>query len=118
MSLVIRVFPVYENGVASRVLLINYVTEPGTGDYTANIAIGGQQTGLPSITPTSVRVKYLLTGSQSVSEKYNITWYVTSHTTICNLCPSRNVLLTYPSPLTSSLGPAKPWAARTKPTVA
>ncbi|KAG8983833.1 hypothetical protein FRB93_006940 [Tulasnella sp. JGI-2019a] len=67
-------YAVYEGGAASRVLLINYVTEPGTGDYVANIAIGGLDTGLPSLTPASVRVKYLLSASNSVAEKFNITW--------------------------------------------
>ncbi|KAG9026611.1 hypothetical protein FRB95_008665 [Tulasnella sp. JGI-2019a] len=66
-------YAVYENGVASRAVLVNYVTEAGRG-YTAQIAIGGQKTGLPSVTPASVRVKYLLAGSNSVSENYNITW--------------------------------------------
>lgn len=65
--------PVYENGVASRVVLINYVQNPGASDYTAAIAIGGGDSGQPSITPASVKVKYLksVTG---VSDKYNITW--------------------------------------------
>ncbi|KAG8980670.1 hypothetical protein FRB93_009077 [Tulasnella sp. JGI-2019a] len=66
-------YAVYEGGVASRVLLVNYVTESGPG-YTTQIAIGGQSTGLPSTTPPSVRVKYLLAGSHSVSENYNVTW--------------------------------------------
>ncbi|KAG8908805.1 hypothetical protein FRB99_003043 [Tulasnella sp. 403] len=65
-------YAIYENGVASRVVLINYVSNPGASDYTAQIAIGGGQTGLPSKTPTSVKVKYLR--ADTVSEKYNITW--------------------------------------------
>ena len=59
--------------VPERLLLINYVSNPGASDYTAVIAIGGGQTGLPAITPASVKVKYLLSAT-GVSEKYNITW--------------------------------------------
>lgn len=53
---------------------MNYVSNPGAGDFVANIAVGGGATGQQNGTPTSVRVKYLLAGNQSVSEKYNITW--------------------------------------------
>ncbi|KAG8992102.1 hypothetical protein FRB94_012010 [Tulasnella sp. JGI-2019a] len=67
-------YAVYENNAAARVVLVNYVTAPGTGDYTANIAIGGQQTGMPNLTPATVRVKYLLAGSKSVTERDDITW--------------------------------------------
>ncbi len=63
---------VYESGVASRLLFINYVSQPGVSDYTVQFAVGGQQTGQESKTPLSVRVKYLL--ADSVSQKFNITW--------------------------------------------
>ncbi len=56
-----------------RVVLINYVSDPGASDYTAIIAVGGGNSGQPAATPASVRVKYLL--ASTVSEKYNITWY-------------------------------------------
>ena len=57
--------------MASRVVLVNYVSDPGASDYTAVIAIGGTP-GLPSVTPATVRVKYLL--ADSVQEQFNITW--------------------------------------------
>ncbi|KAG8900336.1 hypothetical protein FRC01_010171 [Tulasnella sp. 417] len=68
-------YAVYENGIASRLVFVNYVqpTTPGANDYTATFAIGGAQTGLPAVTPASVRVKYLL--AASVNSKDNITWY-------------------------------------------
>ncbi len=57
----------------SRVVLVNYVSNPGASDYTAVIGVGGGSTGLPSVTPATVRVKYLL--ADSVQEQFNITWY-------------------------------------------
>ncbi|KAG8988917.1 hypothetical protein FRB90_002499, partial [Tulasnella sp. 427] len=65
-------YAIYEQGVATRAVFINYVSNPGASDYTVQLAIGGQQTNLPSKTPLSVRVKYLR--ADSVSVKYNITW--------------------------------------------
>lgn len=67
-------YAIYENGVATRLVLVNYVqpTTPGGNDYTATFAIGGAQTGLPAVTPASVKVKYLL--AASVNSKDNITW--------------------------------------------
>ncbi|KAG8951956.1 hypothetical protein FRC04_005289 [Tulasnella sp. 424] len=67
-------YAIYENGVASRLVLVNYVqpTSPGANDYTATFAIGGAQTGLPSVSPTSVKVKYLV--APSVGSKDGITW--------------------------------------------
>ncbi|KAG8940870.1 hypothetical protein FRC04_004980 [Tulasnella sp. 424] len=65
-------YAIYEKGTATRAVFINYVSDPGNSDYTVQLAIGGQQTGLPSKTPSSVQVKYLK--ADSVSIKYNITW--------------------------------------------
>ncbi|KAF8752585.1 Glycoside hydrolase family 79 protein [Rhizoctonia solani] len=60
-------YVVYEDGVPSRVLLINYVDDPsGAHDITANIQIeGGAQL-------SQVRVRYF--EAPSVSFKGNITW--------------------------------------------
>ncbi|KAG8991071.1 hypothetical protein FRB90_001480 [Tulasnella sp. 427] len=67
-------YAVYENGVASRLVLVNYVepATPGANDFTATFAIGGGQTGLPSAIPASIKVKYLV--ARSVGSKDNITW--------------------------------------------
>ncbi|KAG8918375.1 hypothetical protein FRC01_001896 [Tulasnella sp. 417] len=69
-------YAIYENGVPSRLVLVNYVQPAVAGsnanDYVATIAVGGAQTGLPSTTPLSVRVKYLR--AASVNSKDNITW--------------------------------------------
>lgn len=69
-------YAIYENGVASRLLLVNYVQPAVAGsnanDYLATFAIGGGQTGLPAITAASVKVKYLR--AASVNSKDNITW--------------------------------------------
>ncbi|KAG8962821.1 hypothetical protein FRC03_003721 [Tulasnella sp. 419] len=66
-------YAIYEKGKASRVALINFVSDPsGANDYTANIQVGGGETGLPGVSPSEVYVKYL--SAPSVSEKFNITW--------------------------------------------
>ncbi len=66
-------YAIYENGNPTRVVLINYLTDPsGAHNYTANIAIGGGTTGQAAATPFSVQVKYLL--APSVTEKWNISW--------------------------------------------
>lgn len=67
-------YAIYENGIASRLLLVNYVqpTTPNANDYVATFAVGGGETGLPAVTPASVKVKYLL--ADSVNSKDNITW--------------------------------------------
>ncbi|KAG8984426.1 hypothetical protein FRB90_005328, partial [Tulasnella sp. 427] len=69
-------YAIYENGVASRLVLINYVqpTTPksNVNDYVATFAIGGGQTGLPAVNLASVKVKYLR--ADSVNSKDNITW--------------------------------------------
>ncbi|KAG8706428.1 hypothetical protein FRC09_002416 [Ceratobasidium sp. 395] len=66
-------YAIYENGNPTKLVLFNYITDPtGNNDYTANIAVGGGQTGLPSATPNSIKVRRLSAGS--VNQKYNITW--------------------------------------------
>ncbi|KAG8896304.1 hypothetical protein FRC01_011897 [Tulasnella sp. 417] len=67
-------YAIYENGVASRLLLVNYVqpTTPNANDYVATFAVGGGETGLPVVSPATVRVKYLR--ADSVNSKDNITW--------------------------------------------
>jgi len=66
-------YAIYENNQLARVALFNYMTDPsGAMAYTATISIGGGDTGQPSTTPQSVKVKYLL--ADSVSELFNITW--------------------------------------------
>ncbi|KAG8678311.1 hypothetical protein FRC08_017875, partial [Ceratobasidium sp. 394] len=65
-------YAIYEGGNPARVVLFNYIDDPsGANDYTANIAIGGQQTGLPSTTPSSVNVRYM---RSSALGSHNITW--------------------------------------------
>ncbi|QRV75317.1 glycoside hydrolase family 79 protein [Ceratobasidium sp. AG-Ba] len=65
-------YAIYENGVPTKVVLLNYITDPsGNSDYTARISIGGGQGG-NSATPSSVKVRRL--SAASVSQKYNITW--------------------------------------------
>ncbi|KAG9083591.1 hypothetical protein FS749_005915 [Ceratobasidium sp. UAMH 11750] len=59
-------YAVYENGVPSRVLLINYIDDATGGhDVTARIAVQGNA-------PQQVRVKYF--SAPSVSFKGNMTW--------------------------------------------
>ncbi|KAG9073407.1 hypothetical protein FS749_015264, partial [Ceratobasidium sp. UAMH 11750] len=59
-------YAVYENGVPTRVLLINYVDDAsGNHDVTARIAVQGNA-------PQQVRVKYF--SAASVSFKGNMTW--------------------------------------------
>jgi len=51
-------YAVYENGQVTKVVMINFVTDPsGQTDYTASISIGGGQTGQPNTTPQQVSVK-------------------------------------------------------------
>jgi hypothetical protein len=64
---------VYENGVPTKVVIINYANDPsGASTITANIAIGGGSTGQTGANPGSVRVKRLSAGS--VVQKGNFTW--------------------------------------------
>jgi hypothetical protein len=54
-------YAVYEDGVPQRVILINHLTDPNGGaNYTANIAIGGGNTGQAIAIPTSVTVKQVV----------------------------------------------------------
>lgn len=65
-------YAIYENGNPVRVVLFNYIDDStGANDYTANIAIGGQQTGLTSTTPSSVQVRYMRADSLG---SHNVTW--------------------------------------------
>jgi hypothetical protein len=52
-------YAIYEDGQPQRVLLVNYLSDNGTGqaNYTAWISVGGNQTGQPGATPASVKVK-------------------------------------------------------------
>lgn len=53
-------YAIYESGVPVRVLLFNYVTDSsGAHTYTANINIGGGETGQANGVPASVKVKYV-----------------------------------------------------------
>ncbi|KAG9004449.1 hypothetical protein FRB90_010885, partial [Tulasnella sp. 427] len=67
-------YAIYENGVASRLVLVNYVqpTTPNANDFVATFAVGGGQTGLPAKTPATIKVKYLR--ADSINSKDNITW--------------------------------------------
>ncbi|EUC64409.1 glycoside hydrolase family 79 protein [Rhizoctonia solani AG-3 Rhs1AP] len=65
-------YAIYEDGNPVRVVLFNYIDDStGANDYTANIAIGGQQTGQASTTPTSVQVRYMRAPSLG---SHNVTW--------------------------------------------
>ncbi|QRV79270.1 glycoside hydrolase family 79 protein [Ceratobasidium sp. AG-Ba] len=65
-------YAIYEGGNPTRLVLFNYIDDAsGANDYTANIAIGGQQTGLASTTPTSVNVRYMRAPALG---SHNITW--------------------------------------------
>jgi hypothetical protein len=51
-------YAIYEDGAPTRVVLINFLTDAtGGASYTANIAIGGGDTGTPGSTPATVVVK-------------------------------------------------------------
>ncbi|CCO29455.1 hypothetical protein BN14_03468 [Rhizoctonia solani AG-1 IB] len=65
-------YAIYENGNPVRVVLFNYIDDStGANDYTANVAIGGQQTGQSSTTPSSVQVRYMRAPSLG---SHNVTW--------------------------------------------
>ncbi|KAJ3880476.1 hypothetical protein F5051DRAFT_161099 [Lentinula edodes] len=66
-------YVIYENGQPVRMVLINFLSDSsGNSNYTANIAIGGGQTGQSNTTPSQVTVKYLT--ASSVSQKGNYSW--------------------------------------------
>jgi hypothetical protein len=51
-------YAIYENGIPTRVLLFNFITDPsGANDVVASISVGGNSTGQPISTPSQVRVK-------------------------------------------------------------
>ncbi|KAJ4474775.1 glycoside hydrolase family 79 protein [Lentinula lateritia] len=66
-------YVIYENGQPVRMVLINFLSDSsGSSNYTANIAIGGGQTGQSNTTPSQVTVKYLT--ALSVSQKGDYSW--------------------------------------------
>ncbi|KAJ4489869.1 glycoside hydrolase family 79 protein [Lentinula aciculospora] len=66
-------YVIYENGQPVRMVLINFLSDSsGSSNYTANIAIGGGQTGESNNTPSQVKVKYLT--ASSVSQKGDYSW--------------------------------------------
>lgn len=66
-------YAIYENGNPMRVALFNFITDPsGASNYTAQIAVGGGNTGQANASPTSVAVRYFV--APSVSSKGNFTW--------------------------------------------
>jgi len=66
-------YAIYENGTPTKVALINFVDDPtGVNNYTAQISIGGGNTGQPSTTPSQVMVKYFT--APSVTTKYVFEW--------------------------------------------
>ena len=66
-------YAIYENGTPMRVALFNYLDDDsGAHDLSVAISIGGGQTGQPTGTPSSVKVKYLL--AEHVTVKGNFTW--------------------------------------------
>ena len=66
-------YAIYENGTPMRVALFNFLDDAsGAHDLRVAISIGGGETGQPASTPSSVRVKYLL--SEHVTSKGNFTW--------------------------------------------
>ncbi|CAE6452467.1 unnamed protein product [Rhizoctonia solani] len=66
-------YVVYEDGLPTRVLLINYVDDPSGGhDIVARIQVGGGDTLQPAASPPQVRVKYF--EAPSVSFKGNMRW--------------------------------------------
>ncbi|KAF5386537.1 hypothetical protein D9757_005918 [Collybiopsis confluens] len=66
-------YVIYENGQPVRMVLINFLSDSsGNSNYTANIQIGGGQTGQSASIPSQVKVKYLT--ASSVSQKGGYTW--------------------------------------------
>ncbi|OCH92577.1 hypothetical protein OBBRIDRAFT_886183 [Obba rivulosa] len=66
-------YGVWENDRLSRLVLLNFVTDPsGAHDYNVTFALGGPQFGETRQVPPNITVKYL--SAESVSVKENITW--------------------------------------------
>ncbi len=60
-------YAIYENGVPSRAVLFNFISDPsGASTYQASLNLNG------STIANSVQVRYL--SAPSVAEQYNITW--------------------------------------------
>jgi len=54
------IYAILENGVPTKVALMNFVTDPsGASTYTAVISVGGGATGQGNATPSQVKVKYV-----------------------------------------------------------
>lgn len=65
-------YAIYENGTLARMVLINFMTDPsGANDYTAQISVGGGQTGEGVSTPPQVYTKYVF-GSSLQAHKCSI----------------------------------------------
>lgn len=65
-------YAIWQNGVLSKLALFNYVTDSSAAAVsTVTFSIGGGQTGQAAGTPSTVRVKYLLSDSTT---SRNITW--------------------------------------------
>jgi len=66
-------YAIYENGTPMKVALFNFLNDrSGAHDLSVAISVGGGETGRPTSTPASVRVKYLL--ADEVTTKVNLTW--------------------------------------------
>jgi hypothetical protein len=51
-------YAIYEDTTPTKVALFNYMTDPSGGAaYTANIQLGGGETGSPGFSPSEVKVK-------------------------------------------------------------
>ena len=64
-------YAIYEQGVLSKVALINYMDDNRTGVNELQVAVQVGSGGV-GVVPQSVQVKYLAAGS--VSDRDNITW--------------------------------------------
>lgn len=63
-------YAVYESDAPTRVVLLNYVSDPSGGSDVSSVL------SLGSATPDAVSVRHLR--APDVAEQYNITWCVTS----------------------------------------
>lgn len=62
-------YVIYENRLPTKVVLINYVTDPtGANDYTAQIAIDGSGLNLPNASPNQVFVRRLTSHNNSAAD--------------------------------------------------
>lgn len=62
-------YVIYDDGKPSRVVLLNYATDPsGASDYTAQIAIDGSGLGLPNASPPQIFVRRLTTPGNTTAD--------------------------------------------------